>query len=220
MKRAVVSMTLAALCAAAVVLAGCGGDRGETRTGPETAGDEATAGAEKKLAGRKVLMVIASQKFRDEELFVPRKALADAGADVTLAASSLEEATGMLGGKARADLLLADAKAADYDAVVFVGGSGAKEYLDSAAAHGLARSALEEGKVLGAICLAPGILANAGLLDGRKATCYGGGAANLKARGAQYTGGSVEVDGRIVTADGPRSAQAFAEALIKALGAD
>jgi protease I len=173
--------------------------------------------AMKSIAGKNVLLVFASKDFRDEELRVPEAAFKKAGGRVTLASSTLSEATGMLGGKARADILLTAARAGDYDALVFVGGAGATEYFDSPTAHGLAREAARQGKVVAAICVAPSILANAGLLKDRKATCFETQADNLKAKGATYTGQGVTVDGKLITAEGPGRAQEFAEAVIDAL---
>ncbi|MBC7348303.1 MAG: DJ-1/PfpI family protein, partial [Clostridia bacterium] len=73
--------------------------------------------------------------------------------------------------------------------------------------------AAEQGKVLGAICLAPVTLANAGVLAGRKATVFSPEAKRLEAAGAKYTGAGVEIDGRIVTASGPENAKDFGEAI-------
>ncbi|MBC7347996.1 MAG: DJ-1/PfpI family protein [Clostridia bacterium] len=101
---------------------------------------------------------------------------------------------------------------------LFVGGEGAREYWDDLQAHRIAREALEQGKVLGAICLAPVTLANAGVLAGRKATVWPDEAARLKAAGAKYTGSGVEIDGRIVSASGPESAKDFGEAIARLLG--
>lgn len=170
------------------------------------------------LAGEKVVMVIAHQDFRDEELFEPKEMLEECGARVVVASSSLEEARGMLGRTIKPDLLLSDVRADDYDAVIFVGGQGATDYWDDSEARRVAREAAEQGEVLGAICLAPVTLANAGVLAGRKATVWPDEAARLKAAGAAYTGAGVEVDGRIVTASGPESAKEFGEAIAGLLG--
>jgi protease I len=60
-------------------------------------------------------------------------------------------------------------------------------------------------------------LANAGLLKGVKATCYPSQEANLKDKGAHFTGLAVERDGLIITADGPKAAKAFGEKIAEAL---
>jgi len=171
-----------------------------------------------RIEGKEVVMIIASKNFRDEEYQEPRRALEDAGATVTVACSKLAASTGMLGATARPDILTSDVRTADYDAVIFVGGSGASEYFADPTAHAIAREAAA-GKVLGAICIAPSTLANAGVLSGKRATSWESEKGNLTERGATHTGKPVEVDGRIITADGPTSAAAFAEEIIAALSA-
>lgn len=66
---------------------------------------------------------------------------------------------------------------------------------------------------MSAICLAPVTLANAGLLEGKRATVYPSAKSFLKWKGATYTGNPVEVDGNIVTANGPEVAEEFAQAV-------
>jgi len=73
-------------------------------------------------------MVIAPENFRDEEYARPREILESAGYAVVVASRSRETARGMLGMRVQPELLLSEARAADYDAVVFVGGSGAQTY--------------------------------------------------------------------------------------------
>lgn len=179
--------------------------------------EAAPAPREKSLEGKKIVMIIASQNFRDEELVEPRAILSARGAKVILASSSLAEATGMLGAKAKADMLIDRVNVADYDAIVFVGGMGASEYFGNTKAHELCRSAVDGGKVLCAICIAPGILANAGVLKGKKATIWSGSADMLKKGGATYTGKDVEVDGKIITGTNPKAAAAFGRAIADAL---
>jgi len=197
-----------------VLLSGRGEDTPAEPTRPAT---EREGRPMQKLAGRKVVMIIASQKFRDEELKEPRAVLEGLGAKVTLASTTLEKVTGMLGAKTQPEILLDNVEAADYDAVVFVGGFGAQQYFQDPTAHALAQEAVRQGKVLGAICIAPAILANAGLLKGKSATCYESEAETLKKGGATYTGKPVEVDGKIITGNGPGAAKEFGLALAKAL---
>ncbi len=169
------------------------------------------------LTGKKVLMVIASHQFRDEEYQKPRRLLEAAGAKVVIASSTLKEATGMLGLKVKPDILLESAKMSEYDAVVFVGGMGATEYWENPTAHSLAKEAYRSGKLTSAICLAPMTLANAGLLKGKRATIWPDAVDDFKTKGVIYTGKSVEKDGSIITGSGPEAAEAFGKALIEAL---
>lgn len=166
----------------------------------------------------RVLMVVAPQQFRDEEYEHPRDVLLSRGAQVTTASVEPGECIGRFGAKAHAELALADADPAEYDALVFVGGAGSAVYFDDAHAHALARAVAERGGVVAAICIAPSTLARAGLLGGRRATAYPTQRDDLVAHGAVWSDGPVEVDGRVITANGPDAATAFGEAIADALG--
>ena len=169
------------------------------------------------LTGKRVLMVIASSQFRDEEYQKPRVILEREGAHVKVASSSLKESTGMLGLKVKPDILLKDAQMESFDAVVFVGGMGATEYWENPDAHALARAAFSAGKPTTAICLAPMTLANAGLLKGKKATIWKDVVGDFKTKGVVYTGKPVERDGNLITGSGPDAAEEFGKALVEAL---
>lgn len=171
----------------------------------------------KDLKGKKILMVIAHQNFRDEEYEIPHQILENKGIEITVASSSLDEAAGKLGMKVKPDLLLEDVEIEEYDGVVFIGGPGASEYFSNPVALDLAKKAYEERKVVAAICIAPSILAKAGILAGKKATAFPSETQNLKAKGAIYTGQASQKDGNIITANGPQAAGEFSQKIIEAL---
>lgn len=170
-----------------------------------------------RLTGKNVLMVIAKKDFRDEEYAKPREILEKEGAKVTVASSSLAESTGMLGMKVRPDILITQAKSADYDAVIYVGGMGSTEYWEDTTAQKLAKEFAGSGKVTSAICLAPVTLANAGLLAGKQATVWESARKQLREKGAKLATSGVARDGTIITADGPQSAEAFGRAVADAI---
>jgi len=167
------------------------------------------------LNGKRVLMVIAPKDFKDEEYYIPKGILESSGATV-ITCSTLNEATSVDGKKQKADILLEEADA-NYDAVVFVGGPGARGYFDNEDAINLARNFYNTGKIVAAICAAPGILANAGLLDGKKATGFPSVEELLKSKGADYTGSSVEIDGKIITGKDPNAAEEFGNKIVENL---
>lgn len=169
------------------------------------------------LNGKKVLMIIAASGFQDDEFGQPYNLLARLGATVKIACSRKDRATGKFGRQVIPDFALTECKADDYDAVVFIGGSGASEYFNNTQAHVLARDAAAKGKVLGAICIAPVTLANAGVLKGKKATVFPSEEDQLVNQGAKLTKQNVVVDGKIVTASGPQAAREFAETLAELL---
>ncbi|MEN3013024.1 MAG: DJ-1/PfpI family protein [Endomicrobiia bacterium] len=159
----------------------------------------------------KIAMIIAKENFRDEEYLQPKDIFLKAGFLVETFSTSTGTAKGMLGAKAEVDKNIKDLKVEDYDAIVFVGGSGSSCYWDDPLAHKIAKEAVSKDKVLAAICIAPVTLARAGVLQGKKSTVYPSEATQLKQLKANYTGKDVEVDGKIVTASGPHAAKQFAE---------
>lgn len=169
------------------------------------------------LRGKKVAMIIAHRWFRDEELLKPKEILEEQGAKVLTISSSSREAMGMLGAKVRPDLVLDQLNVADFDAIVFVGGKGAKEYWDDSLAHAIARRTLEQEKILAAICMAPVTLARAGVLEGRNATVWVTEREKLEEKGAILSNEGVTVDGNIVTGYGPVSVEDFTRAIVEKL---
>jgi protease I len=166
---------------------------------------------------KKAVLIVASKDFRDEELFETRDALKNAQVQTVIASTKTGTVTGMLGGQAQAEIFVSSIVVDDYDAIIFVGGTGASQYFDDAAALDIARKAASKSKVLAAICIAPTTLANAGVLKGVKATCFSSERNKLEKAGAIYTGAAVEKDGLIITADGPRSAAKFGKTIANAL---
>ena len=94
-------------------------------------------------------------------------------------------------------------------------------YTDDEALN-IAKEAYKQGKVLGAICIAPGILAKAGVIKGKKATIWDSGDGTFKSvveeGGATYTREDVTVDGKIITANGPHAARKFGKTIASMLG--
>jgi len=165
-----------------------------------------------------ILLIVAQNGFRDEEYFKPKQILEEAGYKVVTASFQAGIARGKLGGTTQADIALKDVKVDDYAGIVFVGGPGAADYFADKVALNIAKEAYEKDKVVGAICIAPGILARAGILKGKKATVYPSELDTLKVKGANYINRPVVVDGKIVTANGPDAAESFGKELVKLLG--
>ena len=164
-----------------------------------------------------VLMVIAQNGFRDEEYFKPKELLEFAGYTVKTASVQAGKAMGKLGGTAKVDIALSNVKAEDYEAVVFVGGPGAADYIEDETALNIAREADKKGRIVAAICIAHAILARAGILKGKKATVFHSDSGILVEEKVIYIDMPVVVDGRIITASGPDAAHEFGKALVKAL---
>jgi protease I len=169
----------------------------------------------------RVLMVVAPERFRDEELFVTQEELKRRGHTTTVASTRRGKCQGSRGGTVMATVTLSGVHVRAYEAIVFVGGGGSKVLFNDADALRLAREADEQGRITAAICLAPVILANAGVLKGKKATVAGTQAKLIEAKGAVYTGPGVTVDGSVVTGNAPKASRLFGQtidALLKSQG--
>ncbi|MBU0629854.1 MAG: DJ-1/PfpI family protein [Candidatus Margulisbacteria bacterium] len=166
---------------------------------------------------KKVIFIIAFNGFRDEEYQQPREELEKNGILVTVASSGTGTATGKLGLKVNIDKIVKDVAVGDYEALVLVGGPGCYDYYDDRQVQQLVRDFHSAGKVTAGICSAAAILAIAGILKGIRATVFPGEAERLKKAGAIYGAKGLEVDGKIITADGPENARRFGSAIATAL---
>ena len=174
---------------------------------------------EPSLKGKNILMVIASNNFRDEEFKEPHSLFLTEGANVVIASTDTSEAKGMLGMKVKPDILIEEVKPLDFDAIILVGGSGSTELWENEKLHEHLRNAYENKKVIGAICLSPVTLVKAGILKGKSVTCYETPEVVkiFKENDVGLTGKSVDVIEQIITANGPPAAKEYAEKIIEFL---
>ena len=167
-------------------------------------------------------MIIAHRDFRDEEYFIPKRILMSRNFEIITASDANDKAIGMHGGEAKIDVAIANLMVDDFDAVLFVGGAGASDYFDNAVFHRVAKETLEKNKILAAICVAPMILAKAGVLKGKKATVWSSPMNKnpikvLEENGAIYQDETVVRDGNIITANGPLASDQWAQAILDVL---
>ncbi len=106
----------------------------------------------------------------------------------------------------------------DYDMIVLPGGAAGADRLNSdTRIHNLLVKMASEDRFIAAICAAPKVLANAGLLNHRKATSYPGVLENRNIEGLSYQNAAVVIDGKVITSRGPGTAIDFALELIELL---
>ncbi len=207
-KKVVIGLIAIAVIASVAIFAGCV-EKDETPSTPTPSEPSIV----EDFGDKTILMVIAPEDFRDEELFEPKEIFEEKGAKVTIASTTTEIAKGMLGGTVKPDLKISAVNVGEYDAIVIVGGAGSKEYLwDDEELRAMVKEAYNKDKVLAAICLSPVVLAKAGVLDGKKATVFPDKEAisELRNYGALYLDEEVVVSDNIITGKGPESAKEFA----------
>lgn len=106
----------------------------------------------------------------------------------------------------------------EFDMVVLPGGQPGTDNLNAdARIHPLLKHQAGKDRYIAAICAAPKILADAGLLEGRRATSYPGSLNPVQMKGVHYVESPVVQDGKIITSRGPGTAMDFALTLIEIL---
>jgi len=171
---------------------------------------------------KKAVIVIAFQGFQDFEYSETRRVLEDAGIEIIVASSLKGEAQGKSGEKVTVDIIVDEVVPEDFDALIFIGGPGALEYVDNLSVHQLVQQVVSQDKVLAALCIAPEILARAGVLKEKKATVWSDSVDQspiefLENEGAKYVEEPVVVDGKIVTGNGPEAATEFGQKIVEVL---
>lgn len=165
------------------------------------------------------ILIMATDRFEESELFGPRERLLDEGAKVTLASDTREEIQGTVhdqpGKTIKPDLLIEDVNADDYDALLLPGGVGNPDKLRmNEKAVALVKAFAKAEKPIAAICHGPWLLAEADLLKGVKATSWPSIRTDLRNAGATVVDEEAVTDGNIVTSRKPDDVPAFTEALI------
>ena len=179
-----------------------------------------TAGA---LAGRKVA-VLATDGVEQVELVEPMKALRAAGAEVHLVSIDAGEIQGLnhleKGDRFPVDRTLADATASDYAGLVLPGGVANPDTLrTNEQAVAFARAFVEADKPVAAICHAPWLLVEAGVLKGRTVTSWPSLQTDIRNAGADWVDKEVAIDQRLITSRQPDDLPAFCDALVSSFRA-
>lgn len=168
------------------------------------------------------VLIVATNRFEESELFGPREILLDQGFEVTLASLDLEEIEGTVhdapGKKIKPDITIADAEESDFDALLLPGGVGNPDRLRmDEQAVALVKAFAEAGKPVAAICHGPWLLVEADVLRGRTATSWPSIRTDLKNAGAEVVDEEAVTDGNIITSRKPEDVPAFTAALIAAM---
>jgi 4-methyl-5(b-hydroxyethyl)-thiazole monophosphate biosynthesis len=166
------------------------------------------------MANPRVLVIVADG-FEEVEAVAPVDILRRAGAEVTMA--SLAEGihvTGRNGLTLHTDTSLTVVEHFDFDCVLLPGGPGVRLLRQDARVASILRRQLERGRWIAAICAAPVVLKDAGVLSGRRHTAHFSVAADLPEMLANER---VVVDGRLITSQGAGTAIDFGLMLVEML---
>ena len=163
-------------------------------------------------------LIVSADHFEDSELLFPLYRLQEAGLAVDVASISRGKIRGKHGYEVVVDKALAEVAPQAYDLLVLPGGKAPATLRKEAAAIAIAQDFMRSDKPVAAICHGPQILISAGVLVGRRATCYRSVAEELKQAGALYEDREVVVDGKLVTSRQPADLPAFMREMVRLLG--
>jgi protease I len=172
-----------------------------------------------KLQGKKIA-ILAADMFERVELEQPREALQDAGAETEIVSLKPGEIQGFdhfePADKVKVDRTVEEVSADDYDALMVPGGVGNPDQLrgDENAVQ-FVRDFFEQGKPVAAICHAPWVLVEAGVVRDRKLTSWPTLQTDIRNAGGNWVDEEVVVDSGLVTSRKPDDIPAFNRKMVE-----
>jgi protease I len=159
-------------------------------------------------------LVFGADQFEDMELFYPYHRLKEEGITTHVASMKKGTITGKHGIPIEVDVAFKDVHPANYDILVISGGRGPEKMRLDKDALEITKHFFNENKPVAAICHGPQVLVSAGVIKGRKATCWPGIRDDIIAAGALYEDKEVVIDGNLVTSRSPDDLYAFGREMI------
>jgi protease I len=168
------------------------------------------------LQGKHVA-ILAENLYEDLELWYPALRLREAGAEITIVGSGKDTYTSKHGYPVQADTRAEDVRAADFDAIIIPGGYAPDHMRRHPAMVALVREAYQQEKVVAAICHAAWMLVSAGVVRGKRLTCFASVKDDVINAGGRYEDQEVVRDGTLITSRMPEDLPAFCRTIVEAL---
>ncbi|MDX6693050.1 MAG: protease [Blastocatellia bacterium] len=164
--------------------------------------------------------ILVEKNFEDSEFQIPYTALRAAGAEVTVLGSRMNEEYAGKQGKAsiKPDATTTEARAADFDAVIIPGGMAPDTMRTNMKTVRFVRDAVEQGKLVAAVCHGPQVLIEGDLLKGKRATGFRAIRKDMQNAGADFSDEPLVVDGQLITSRRPGDLPIFTTAILRRLG--
>jgi len=160
-------------------------------------------------------LLVSADGFEDSELLVPYSRFLEEGVEIDIASIKSGPIIGKHGSHAMATHSLARIDSALYDILILPGGKAPALLRKDEKLLALVRQFFKDEKTVAAICHGPQILASAGVLAGRRATCYRKVRKELEEAGCTYSDEQVVVDDNLITSRVPADLPAFMREIMK-----
>lgn len=157
----------------------------------------------------KNILILSADKFEDMELFVPYYRLKEEGYGVTVASLRKGKLVGKHGYEVKASVAVADVDPTQYDALVLPGGKAPAAIRKNPEVLDIARHFMEHRKPVAAICHGPQVLISAGVMGGKRATCYESVRVEMESADVRYEDREVVEDKNLITSRKPVDLPAF-----------
>jgi len=159
-------------------------------------------------------LILLADGFEDLQFFCPWYRLQEENWAITLATPNGQTVTGQHGYHVEPDSPIDELNPTEYDLLVLPGGGAPSRLRIREVAVGIARTFMEDGRRVAAICHGPQLLISAGSLDGRIVTCAPSIRDDVRFAGATYRDESVVIDGNLVTARGNEDLPQFCASMV------
>lgn len=169
------------------------------------------------LTGKRIAILVDNY-YQELEVWYPYLRFQEAGAKCLLVAAEAGKVyTSKLGYPAKSDESYDQLNASKYDGVVVPGGYAPDHIRRYSKATQFVKDLDAQGKLVASICHGPWVLCSAGVLKGRRATCFCAIKDDVINAGARYEDSEVVVDNNLVTSRKPEDLPAFCRAAVKVL---
>jgi len=162
----------------------------------------------------KHIAILVEDLYNEFEFWYPYYRMKEAGAEVMVVGTGAKEYHSKIGLPAPGGVSAESVKAEQFDAVIIPGGYAPDRMRRNAAMLKLVRDCFNQGKIVAAICHAGWMLVSAGILKGKKATCFISIKDDLVNAGATYLDQEVVRDGNLITSRTPNDLPAFCREII------
>ncbi len=164
-----------------------------------------------------LLIFLPARQFNDQEFLTVNHSLKKNHFGVFIASDTAWMCEGINGLKVKPDINILNVHVRNFSGIILIGGSGAREYRNNQQLNRIIKKFKDEEKIVAAICSAPVILAQAGILRNISATCFYEDKSELINAGADFKQSPVICRKNIITAEGPKASADFADAIINRL---